>query len=58
MPIATVSYTITWEKLPDDFPLPDEPVDDIDQPLLAAALSEILEQTGQLREDIQQFASK
>jgi hypothetical protein len=31
MPIATASYTITWEKLPDDFPLPDEPVDDIDQ---------------------------
>jgi Uma2 family endonuclease len=52
MPIATVSYTITWEKLPDDFPLPDEPVDNIDQPLLAAALSEILEQTGLLREDI------
>jgi Uma2 family endonuclease len=52
MPIATVSYTVTWEKLPDDFPLPDEPVDNIDQPLLAAALSEILEQTGQLREDI------
>ncbi len=52
MPIATVSYTITWEKLPDDFPLPDEPLDNIDQPLLAAALSEILEQTGLLREDI------
>jgi hypothetical protein len=31
MPIATASYRITWEKLPDDFPLPDEPVDDIDQ---------------------------
>ena len=52
MPIATVNYTLTWEKLPDDFPLPDEPLDNIDQPLLAAALSEILEQTGQLREDI------
>ena len=52
MPIATASYTITWEKLPDDFPLPDEPVDNIDQPSLAAALSEILEQAGRLREDM------
>lgn len=49
---TTTSCTITWEKLPDDFPLPDEPVDNIDQPLLAAALSETLEQAGQLREDI------
>ena len=52
MPIATASYTITWEKLPDDFPLPDEPVDNIDQPLLAAALSESLEQAGRLQEDM------
>ncbi len=52
MPITTASYTITWEKLPDDFSLPDEPVDNIDQPLLAAALSEILEQGGWLQEDV------
>lgn len=52
MPITTANYTITWEKLPDDFLLPDEPVDNIDQPLLAAALSESLEQAGLLREDI------
>jgi Uma2 family endonuclease len=52
MPIATASYKITWEKLPDDFPLADEPVDNIDQPLLAGALSESLEQAGQLREDV------
>ncbi len=30
---------ITWEKLPDDFPLPDDLVDNINQPLLAAALN-------------------
>jgi hypothetical protein len=29
---------ITWPKLPDDFPLPDDPVENTDQPLLAAAL--------------------
>lgn len=52
MAIATASYTITWEKLPDDFPLPDEPVDNIDQPLLAAALSECLEQSGRCLENV------
>ncbi|MGQ4649683.1 Uma2 family endonuclease [Lyngbya aestuarii] len=50
MPITT-SYTISWERLPDDFPLPNEPVDNIDQPLLAAALSDSLEQAGQLPEN-------
>lgn len=52
MPITATNYKITWQKLPDDFPLPDEPVDNIDQPLLAAALSESLEQAGLLREDM------
>jgi len=37
---TTVSEPIiTWEKLPDDF-LRDDPVDNINQPLLAAALIE------------------
>lgn len=34
---------IRWEKLPEDFPLPDEPVESTLQPLLAAALRELLE---------------
>lgn len=34
---------ITWEKLPADFVLPDEPVESTLQPLLAAALRESLE---------------
>ncbi|WP_341526396.1 Uma2 family endonuclease [Nostoc sp. UHCC 0302] len=42
------SYQITWEKLPDDFVLDDEPVDNINQPALAAALTESLEQAGRL----------
>ena len=29
------NYKITWEKLPDDFVLPDDPVDGINQPTLA-----------------------
>ena len=39
----TTTYEITWEKLPDDFLLDNEPVDNIIQPSLAAALTESLE---------------
>jgi Uma2 family endonuclease len=46
-PIAIkTQYTVIWEKLPDDFKLPDDPVENIDQPLLAAALREALELAG------------
>jgi Uma2 family endonuclease len=42
--LATSSnYQIAWEKLPDDFRLPNEPVDNINQPALAAALTESLQ---------------
>lgn len=34
--------TITWDKLPHDYPLPDDPVDNLTQPLLAQALSSAL----------------
>lgn len=44
------TYTITWEKLPDDFVLPDDPVDNINQPALAAALTEGLQLAGKLPE--------
>jgi Putative restriction endonuclease len=37
---------ISWEKLPTDFTLPDEPVESSLQPLLAAALRESLELAG------------
>ncbi len=46
LPIATAARIITWEKLPEDFQLPDEPVDNQTQPLLAAALREMLELAG------------
>jgi hypothetical protein len=41
---------ITWEKLPSDFTLPDEPVESTLQPLLAAALRESLELAGLILE--------
>lgn len=37
---------ITWEKLPDDFILPDDPVDNNLQPVLAEALRESLDLAG------------
>ncbi len=33
---------VTWEKLPEDFVLPDDPVENILQPALAAALTDAL----------------
>jgi Uma2 family endonuclease len=36
------SPIITWEKLPDDFILPDDPVENIQQPPLAAAVTDAL----------------
>jgi hypothetical protein len=43
---------IIWEKLPSDFPLPDEPVESNLQPLLAAALRESLELAGLILESV------
>lgn len=40
--------TVRWEKLPDDFVLPNDPVDNINQPALAAALTESLNLAGKL----------
>lgn len=48
MLVNTARYEITWEKLPEDFVLDDEPVDNINQPLLAAALTESLQLAGKL----------
>lgn len=37
---------ITWEKLPDNYILPDDPVENIQQPFLAAALTDALDSAG------------
>jgi Uma2 family endonuclease len=47
---STTDLKITWEKLPDDFILEEQPLQNIDQPLLAAALREILEIAGLILE--------
>lgn len=45
-------YEIVWEKLPADFVLPDDPVENINQPLLAAALTEALDLAGLIASDM------
>ena len=47
--VATVRpYNITWELLPEDFILDSEPVDNVNQPPIAAVLTESLELAGRL----------
>lgn len=50
-PIPALQLSITWPKLPDDFSLPDDPVENTDQPLLAAALRQLLTAFPNLLQD-------
>ncbi len=43
--------TITWPLLPEDFILPDEPVENLDQPLIAAALRQPITAFPELLQD-------
>lgn len=45
-------YNVSWEKLPADFVLPDDPVENINQPFLAAALTEALDNYGFITDSI------
>ena len=49
-PPESTTYSIDWEKLPDDFILPDDPANNINQPAIAAALTESLQLAGRLPE--------
>jgi Uma2 family endonuclease len=44
--------TITWDALPDDFVLPDDPVENSQQPALAAALTDALGAAGLIQPDM------
>ncbi len=48
--IATL--TVTWEKLPNDFQLEEQPVENTGQPLIAGALREILELMGYIKPEM------
>jgi Uma2 family endonuclease len=45
---ALVPLRVTWEVLPDDYPIPDDPVDNRTQPMLAVALTNSLSQADRL----------
>ena len=47
--ISSQKNNISWEPLPLDFELPDDPVENIEQPLLAAALNDALENAGLIK---------
>lgn len=42
LPVLVPQFNITWPRLPDDFILPDDPVENTDHPLLATALRQAL----------------
>jgi hypothetical protein len=45
-PLGSQPFVVTWEKLPTDYGLPDDPVENVQQPILAAALTDALGATG------------
>jgi Uma2 family endonuclease len=49
---TAVSLKITWERLPDDVPLAEEPVENTGQPLIAGALREALEVADYLKPEM------
>ena len=52
MVAKTPELVVTWVALPDDFVLPDDPVDNIQQPHLAAALNDALGTAGRIQPDM------
>ncbi len=52
IPRATQPPDVAWEKLPDDFILPDDPVENIQQPWLAAALTDALGEAGLIQPEM------
>ncbi|TYQ30301.1 Uma2 family endonuclease [Pseudanabaena sp. UWO310] len=47
-----IEPNITWEALPADFVLPDDPVENIQQPILAAALTDALGAAGLIQPEM------
>jgi Uma2 family endonuclease len=52
MVTKTPELVVTWAALPDDFVLPDDPVDNIQQPHLAAALNDALGTADRIQPDM------
>jgi Uma2 family endonuclease len=52
VPRLTTAPEVIWEKLPADYVLPDDPVENIQQPWLAAALTDALDTAGAIRPEM------
>ena len=52
IPPQKTGPTVTWDALPGDFVLPDDPVENIQQPPLAAALTDALGANGRIQPDM------
>ncbi len=52
IPSTKAEPTVTWEALPADFVLPDDPVENIQQPILAAALTDALGAAGRIQPEM------
>ncbi|MEO0378156.1 MAG: Uma2 family endonuclease [Cyanobacteria bacterium P01_A01_bin.17] len=52
MVVTSSKLNIRWEKLPDYFVLPDDPVDNISQPFIAAALGESLSLANRIADTV------
>ncbi|MEG4322610.1 MULTISPECIES: Uma2 family endonuclease [unclassified Microcoleus] len=51
IPSSSQALTVTWEPLPAGFVLPDDPVENIQQPPLAAALTDALGAAGRIEQN-------
>lgn len=51
-PSTQSTPTVTWDTLPTDYKLPDDPVENIQQPLLAAALTDALGANQRIQSDM------
>ncbi len=52
IPSSKTEPTVTWESLPADYVLPDDPVENIQQPPLAAALTDALGANGRIQPEM------
>jgi Uma2 family endonuclease len=49
---SSPALDITWDRLPPDYVLPDDPVENLQQPILAAALSDALGENGRIQPEM------
>ena len=52
VPAVKTKPIVTWEPLPDNFILPDDPVENVQQPALAAALTDALGAAGYIQPEM------